>query len=119
MTTALGPCREYRGQLHPYGYGYPMLGEQRYRLNGAKNGRRNVLLHRWVMEQFLGRKLEPNEVVRHKCDNPPCFLFDHLELGTHDDNMADAVARGRTNRGARHWNWKGGVSRNYREGEPR
>lgn len=112
-------CREYRGLLHPYGYGYPALGVQRYKPNGAKAGRRQVLLHRWVMEQALDRPLRSDEIVRHTCDNPPCFLFDHLVLGTQDDNVADMVERGRSNRGARHWNWKGGHSRNYRNGSNR
>lgn len=113
------PCREFRGNLHNAGYGYPPIGAQRYKRTGGRNGRRCVLLHRWVMEQWLGRPLRPDEFVRHLCDNPPCFLFDHLGLGTHDDNMADMVERGRSKRGERHWNWKGGKSRNYVEGRNR
>jgi hypothetical protein len=30
----------------------------------------------------------------------------HLLSGTSQDNADDMVARGRSNRGERHWNWK-------------
>lgn len=35
--------------------------------------------------------------VRHSCDNPECTNPDHLEVGTHKDNMQDKSKRGRIN----------------------
>ena len=44
------------------------------------------------------------EVVRHACDNPPCCNPLHLLGGTHADNVADKVRRGRVPRGETHYN---------------
>jgi hypothetical protein len=44
-------------------------------------------------------------IVRHRCDTPACINPDHLQLGAHADNTADAVRRGRYPSGARHWHF--------------
>jgi hypothetical protein len=48
-----------------------------------------------VVEQVLGRHLGSDEIVRHTCDNPPCFLYEHLRLGTQKDNIQDMIQKGR------------------------
>ena len=119
MESPLSPCREYQGHRHPDGYGYVPFGAKRFKASGASNGRRLVLLHRWVVEQVEGRSLASSEVVRHRCDNPPCFLYEHLIVGSQADNVEDMVVRGRSRRAEQHWNWKGGASRNFRLGRNR
>lgn len=77
------PCREYRGARNSKGYGV------------VRRAGRAVLLHRWVVEEVEGRPLEPGEVVMHACDNPPCFLYEHLRRASQADNIRDAMAKGR------------------------
>ena len=43
---------------------------------------------------YRGR-IPPNKLVLHKCDNPMCVNPYHLFLGTHRDNVLDAITKGR------------------------
>lgn len=76
------PCRLAQSSLGGGGYGRHW------------DGTRMLKLHRWVWEQVHG-PIPSGMVVMHRCDNPPCFRYDHLFLGTMSDNMADKVAKGR------------------------
>lgn len=62
--------------------------------------RNQVYGHRFIFEVCFGVQLD-EQVVRHSCDNSICVNPDHLVLGSHDDNMKDAVARDRTSHGTR------------------
>lgn len=58
---------------------------------------RSYLAHRLAYEASRDEWIPPGQVVRHRCDNPPCVNPDHLELGTQRDNVNDTKARGRLN----------------------
>ena len=75
-------CREIQGGRTAGGYG-----------RITRDGKRGYL-HRWVWEQVNG-PIPPGMQVLHRCDNPPCFRYDHLFLGTQADNMHDMFSKGR------------------------
>ncbi|MFA7238188.1 MAG: HNH endonuclease [Phycisphaeraceae bacterium] len=81
-------CWEWTGYLNEKGYG-------RLRIQG-----RHLYAHRLSYELFCG-PLTDEQMVCHKCDNPMCCNPEHLFLGTRGDNIRDAKAKGRNNRGVR------------------
>ena len=54
---------------------------------------KDVKAHR-LSVKLSGREIA-GKVVRHKCDNPACVNPDHLETGSHQDNVDDMLYRGR------------------------
>lgn len=79
----MSECIEWQGSRNRNGYG------------SVRAEGRTWLAHRWAWVQVHG-PIPEGLVVRHRCDNPPCVNVEHLEIGTHADNMRDAVERGRT-----------------------
>jgi hypothetical protein len=53
-------------------------------------------VHQWSAYVWHGHKLRAGYtvVVRHHCDNPPCFNPEHLIPGTYRENALDAIERG-------------------------
>lgn len=80
-------CWEWRGGLNDSGYG--VISAPRLGLGSAR-------VHRLMWEMHNGPIEDSNLVVRHRCDNPPCINPDHLEVGTHEQNMQDMVDRNRS-----------------------
>lgn len=72
-------CWLWQGALTGKGYG--SLSSGRY-------------AHRVSYEEFKGPIPQGYQVL-HTCDRKNCCNPDHLYAGTHADNVADAIARGR------------------------
>lgn len=89
MTALATECRRF-----PESAGFRDGDGYVYRNIGPPGKRRQVRLHRWVIEQVDG-EIPPGMVVMHLCDTPDCFRYDHLRVGTKRDNNYDMRAKGR------------------------
>lgn len=81
-----GRCLIWTGTVNYGGYGQVSI-----------DGRKR-LLHRLSWETARG-PIPDGLWVLHKCDNRRCVRMSHLFLGTHADNMADCVRKGRQRKG--------------------
>ncbi len=59
----------------------------------------NILAHRLSYLLHVG-PLKAGMVIMHSCDTPLCVNPGHLKQGTHADNVADAVKKGRARGGS-------------------
>lgn len=91
-TVTPSGCWEWASGVNRHGYGRIGMG------------RKVWLAHRLAYETWAGPIGDGQEVRHVVCDNPPCINPAHLAVGTHLDNMHDAVKRGRLPRGERHGN---------------
>lgn len=85
-------CWGWKGSVTHYGYGRLGAGS---RCDGL------TYAHVFSWEARNGLKRPEGMEVRHRCDNPPCTNPEHLEIGTHAQNMHDSVVRDRHARGSR------------------
>jgi hypothetical protein len=59
-------------------------------------GGRPMLAHRFAWQRAFG-EIPQGAVIMHNCDNPACVRLDHLAIGTHAENVADMISKGRHN----------------------
>lgn len=90
-TPQSTPCRLWQGALSGKGYG--IRPDHEY-------------THRWVVrtigfDQF-GVPWSDELHSLHLCDQPLCFRYNHLFLGTNEDNRADMFAKRRHSHGETH-----------------
>lgn len=83
-------CWLWTGWTDPHGYGG---------FGGKRLGKCRA--HRFSYAMTYG-PIPAGMDVCHRCDVPGCVRPSHLFLGTRADNMRDASAKGRTQRGDRH-----------------
>ena len=81
VTVSGDACWVWQGTTNSDGYGI------------ISDNYRTLLAHRVSFEIHTGGTAP---VVRHTCDNPPCVNPGHLLGGSHIDNVADRVSRGRS-----------------------
>ncbi len=86
----IGPCWLWTGPTDRKGYGRTHLGER------SNQGAHQTA---WI---FTRGAITNGLWVLHRCDNPPCVNPNHLFLGTSNDNVQDAVEKGRNVKGSRH-----------------
>lgn len=81
-------CWLWNGSCFKGGYGKFRVGLK------SENSRKSVKAHRFSYECFIGT-IPKGVKVLHKCDTRPCVNWEHLFLGTIQDNYNDMFLKGR------------------------
>ena len=87
----LTPCWMWKGRVDIGGYGKFSVGSRKTRW-------RDVKAHRYIW-QFYNGDIPKGMEICHHCDNPPCANIAHLFIGSRQDNVNDAMAKGRVAKG--------------------
>jgi len=72
--------------------GYPRIGSDY----------KDLRMSRFIWKYVNKREIPRGMLIMHTCDNPNCINPDHLKLGTHKENMADMIRKGRSLKGSKH-----------------
>jgi len=83
VVTMPNGCMEWTGRIDRKGYGRVTVNSE------------HLAAHRFAWELANGPIPDGLHMRHFVCDNPPCCNPEHLLPGTHADNMADMVAKGR------------------------
>jgi hypothetical protein len=86
-TISENHCWEWTGVRIKDGYGMLSVKGKRF------------LAHRYSLMLHLNKSIDRNIEVRHRCHNPSCFNPEHLQEGSHQDNMNDMVLDNRQAKG--------------------
>jgi len=85
-------CWPWKGSLNDQGYGMAFV----------KSGK--VRAHRLSYELFVGVLAQEDELLHsQRCTTRACVNWHHLRIGTHQENIKDAVEMGTMKRGSRHF----------------
>ena len=78
-------CYNKKRSINLPKYEYPQKEKKRYKIKKI-NGKQ-ILYHRWVMEQHLGRKLTRSEVIHHIDGDPHNNNIENLQLLTQSEHI--------------------------------
>lgn len=88
--NTLSGCMEWQGGLNERGYGQFSVGRSNFKAH-------RVAAYLAGMLPTISAKAGScgDDLVLHKCDNEKCCNPDHLFVGNHQNNMDDALDKGR------------------------
>jgi len=85
-------CWPWKGYKNEEGYGRTWINDNGYYAHRVIFN----LVYPNVIQLSAPKSTHDQGFLLHTCDNPSCCNPSHLFVGTHADNMADKVAKGRS-----------------------